>query len=77
MHAIFSKTLWVSNLISQPTCYKNPEKPSSIDMISTNSSSNFQNSSAVETGLCDFSQDDYYGYEVNLSEVKAKIDLLP
>ena len=42
------------NLISEPTCYKNPEKPSSIDLILTNSSSSFQNSCAIETGLSDF-----------------------
>ena len=41
-------------LISGQTCHKNPEKPSSIDLILTNSSSSFQNSCTIETGLSDF-----------------------
>ena len=39
------------NLISEPTCYKNQEKPASIDLILTNSSSSFRNSCAREDGL--------------------------
>ena len=55
MHAIVSRTFYgLRNLISEPTCYKNPEKPSSIDLILTNSSSSFQNSFAIETCLSDF-----------------------
>ena len=42
------------NLISELTCYGNPEKHSSIDPILTNSLSSFQNSSAIEAGLSDF-----------------------
>ena len=29
------------NMVSRPTCYKNPEKPCSIDLILINSSSSF------------------------------------
>ena len=43
----------LENLIKQPTCYKNPINPTSIDLILTNGSNNFHNSTTVETGLSD------------------------
>ena len=43
----------LKNLISEPTCYKNPLNPSSIDVILTNKPRSFQNSQVVETGLSD------------------------
>ena len=39
---------------NKPTCYKNPENPSSIDLILTNCPNLSQNLSNVETGLSDF-----------------------
>ena len=42
------------NLISESTCYKNPEKPSSTDLILRYSSLSFQNPCAIESGLTDF-----------------------
>ena len=44
----------LSNLIRKPTCYKNPIKPSCIDLILTNKEKSFQNSNVYETGLSDF-----------------------
>ncbi len=43
----------LKNLINEPTCYKNPDNPSSIDIILTNRKGSFQNSFALETGLSD------------------------
>ena len=43
-----------TNLIKEPTCYKNVDKPKSIDNILTNYSRWFQNSGIYETGLSDF-----------------------
>ena len=43
----------LENLIKEPTCYKNPDNPSSIDVILTNSKNSFQNAMAIETGLSD------------------------
>ena len=43
----------LQNLINEPTCYKNPKNPSSIDMILTNRKHSFENSTTVETGLSD------------------------
>ena len=41
-------------MINRPTCFKNPEKPSCIDLIFTNCPRSFQNSCAIEKGLSDF-----------------------
>ena len=43
----------LENLIKEPTCYKNPNNPSSIDVILTNNKNSFQHSMAAETGLSD------------------------
>ena len=50
---LFCETYNLSNLIKVPTCYKNPEIPSCIDLLLTNRP---QNSSVVETGLSDFNK---------------------
>ena len=42
------------NFIKDKTCLKNPNKPSSIDLIITNRSKSFQNSMFIETGLSNF-----------------------
>ena len=44
----------LKNLIKVPTCFKNPERPTSIDVMLTNSYRSFQNSCAIETRLSDF-----------------------
>ena len=41
----------LKNLINEPTCYKNSEKPTCIDLILTNQLTLFQSSDVVETGL--------------------------
>ena len=50
----FCETYNLENLIKEPTCYKNPENPSSIDIMLTNKKLSFQNSMTFETGLSDF-----------------------
>ena len=49
----FCDTYNLSNLIKEPTCFKNPHNPSSIDLMLTNRVRQFQNSHTVETGLSD------------------------
>ena len=41
-------------MINKPTCYKNPDKPTYIDLVLTKCPGSFQNSSVIETGLSDF-----------------------
>ena len=43
----------LQNLIDEPTCYKNPNNPSSIDVILTIRKRSFHDSTAIETGLSD------------------------
>ena len=50
----FCDTFDLTSLIKEPTCYKNPDNPSCIDLILTNKPLNFQNSCVAETGLSDF-----------------------
>ena len=42
------------NIIKDKTCFKNPHKPSCIDLFITNRPKSFQNSMVIETGLSDF-----------------------
>ena len=38
-------------MFNRSTCFKNPKKPSCIDLILTNCSRNFQNPCVIETGV--------------------------
>ena len=44
----------LKSLVKQKTCFKNPDNPSCIDLILTNSPRSFQDSSVFETGLSNF-----------------------
>ena len=44
----------LENVVKEPTCYKNPLNPTHIDVILTNRSKNFQDTTTIETGLSDF-----------------------
>ena len=50
---IFCETYDLENLIKVPTCFKNVNNPSSIDVMLTNRKNSFQNSMVIETGLSD------------------------
>ena len=44
----------LKNLINEPICDKNSEKPTCIDLILTSQPRLIQHSAALETGLSDF-----------------------
>ena len=44
----------LKNPVKQNTCFKNPDKPTCIDLILTNCPRSFQNTDTFETGLSDF-----------------------
>ena len=46
----------LTNLIKQPTCFKNPDNTTLIDPILTNHPKSFHSSSVYETGLLDFNK---------------------
>ena len=50
----FMITYNLKSLVKQKTCFKNPDNPSCIDLILTNSPRSFQDSCVFETGLSDF-----------------------
>ena len=52
--SVFSDTYNLKNLIKEPTCYQNPNKPSCIDLMLTNKPRSFKHSCVIETGLPDF-----------------------
>ena len=49
----FCESYNLTNLITDPTCFKSVENPSCIDVMLTNRSLCFENSMTVETGLSD------------------------
>ena len=49
----FCETYNLQNMVNEPTCYKNPDNPSSIDVILTNRRISFHSTTAIETGLSD------------------------
>ena len=51
---IFCSNFNLTSMINMPTCYKNPDKPTCIDLILTNCLGSFQSSCVIETGLSDF-----------------------
>ena len=44
------------NIVKEPNCYKGLSNPSCIDLVITNSSSSFQNTKAISTGLSNFNK---------------------
>ena len=60
-------------LISEPPCYKYPERFSSIDLILTNSSSSFKNSFAIETCLSDFHEVTITVMKTTFKKLKPKL----
>ena len=52
--SVFSDTYDLKSLIKEPTCYKNPSKPSCINRMLINKPWIFIHSCVIETGLSDF-----------------------
>ena len=50
----FMSTYNLKSLVNQKTCFKNPDNPSCVGLILTNSPRSFQDNSVFETGLSDF-----------------------
>ena len=44
----------MKNLVTEPTCCKNYNQPTCIDLIFTNRIKHFQNTATLETGISDF-----------------------
>ena len=66
----FCEAFNLTNIVNEPTCYKNPLRPTHIDVIVTNSSKKFQNTTTIETGLSDF-------HKMVITWLKSYITKLP
>ena len=66
----FCKSYSLHSLIKQPTCFKNPENPSCIDLFLTNKPRSFQTKCIIETGLSDF-------HRMTISVLKMHFRKLP
>ena len=53
----------LKNLVREPTCFKNPENPSCIDLLLTNCSRSFQDTQVIEAGSFRFSQNECNSFE--------------
>ena len=54
INASMQELYFLENMVKKPTCFKNPAKPTCIDLIITNKPGMFQNAKTYETGLSDF-----------------------
>ena len=63
----------LKNLIKEPTGFKNPEKPTIIDLILTNKQKCFQHSCTYETGISDFHKTTITVMKVIFKKQKPKI----
>ena len=66
----FCKSYSLHSLIKQPTCFKNPDNPSCIDLFLTNKPRSFQTKCIIETGLSDF-------HRMTISVLKMHFRKLP
>lgn len=69
----FCESYGFKSLIENPTCFKNSENPSYIDLILTNSPYIFQNSCAIKTGLSDFHEMIVTAMKSTFQKLKPKI----
>ena len=61
--------------IKDPTCFKNPENPSCIDLILTSNPCNFQNFCLIQTGLSDLHKMTVIVMKNTFQKLKPKIIL--
>ena len=63
----------LTSLINRAACWKNPSKPTCIDLILTNCPTFLQNSNVVETGLSDFHKTVVTIMKTSFCNLKPKI----
>ena len=63
----------LTSLIKKPTCFKNPNKPTCINLILTNPPSCFQHNKVFETGLSDFYLLTVTGFKMSFQKLQPKI----
>ena len=69
----FCSLTGLKNLINEPTCYKNSEKPNCIDLTLTNQPTLFQFGTVLETGLSNFHLLIVTEFKMNFQKCKPHI----
>ena len=64
---------YLKSLIKEPTCFKNSDKPTCINLILTNRSNLFQHSSTFKTGLSDFHLLTVTEFKMGLQKLKPRV----
>ncbi len=57
----------VQNIVSAPTCFKNPDNPSIIDLVVTNVAKRLSATTCIETGLSDFHMMVCFATKINVT----------
>ena len=69
----FCERFSLKNLIKDPTCYKNPNNPSYINLMFTNKARWFQRSCVIETDLSDFHKTTITVLKIQCSKLEPKV----
>ena len=69
----FCQMHYLKILINEPTCYKNSNNTTCIDLIMTNRPKSFQNSSTFETGQSDFLKATLAVLKVSFKKEKPRV----
>ena len=69
----FCESFNLKSLKKAPTCYKNLESPSCIDLIVTNKPRNFQNSCVIKTSLSDFHKVTVTALRMQFHKLKPRV----
>ena len=69
----FRENYKLRNRIKEPSCFKNPENPTCIDLILTNKLLSFKNTYVIETGLPDFHKVIVAVMKMHFPKMKPKV----
>ena len=69
----FAEIYKLRNLTKEPTCFKNPENLTCIDLILTNKPLSFKNTYVIETGLSDFHKKIVAVMKIDFPKMKPQV----
>ena len=69
----FSVIYKLRHLIKEPTCFKNPENSTCIDLILTNKSLNFKKTYVIDKGLSDFHKNIVAVMKMHFPKMKPQV----
>ena len=69
----FCKIYKIQNLIKEPTCFKNPENPTCIDLLLINKPLSLKNTYVIGTGLSNFQKKIVGVIKMNFPKMKLQV----